>query len=88
MSSTLRATASDKTMQNIVLATAELCLDKTEWKFVDLAGNQLPLNYKRLIGLKITLLKCTNPKGSAGRLLLCLVILSSWKQFEESTRAV
>ena len=42
MSSTSRATASNKTMQNIVSATVELSLDETEWKFVDLPGNQLP----------------------------------------------
>ena len=42
MSSTSRATASNKTMQNIVSATVELSLDKTEWKFVALPGNQLP----------------------------------------------
>ena len=29
-------------MQNIVSATVELSLDETEWKFVDLPGNQLP----------------------------------------------
>ena len=27
-------------------------------------GNQLPINFKRLIGLKITLVKFINPKGS------------------------
>ena len=41
MSSTSRATVSNKTMQNIVSATVEPSLDKTEWKFVDLTGNQL-----------------------------------------------
>ena len=40
MSPTSRATTSNKTMQNIVLATVEFSLDKTEWMFVE---NNFPL---------------------------------------------
>ena len=49
-------------------------LNESLWP--SLETNFRRINYKRLIGLKITWLKCTNPKGSAGRLPLCLVILS------------
>ena len=64
-------TASKQTMQNIVLATHNepehnvplFSLDNTEQKFANLFGNQLPINFKRLIGLKIALVKFTYPKG-------------------------
>lgn len=78
MSSTSRATVSNKTMQNIVSATVEPSLDKTEWKFVDLAGNQLLRDILQAFNWsKNNLTKMYKyGKGSAGRLLLCLVILS------------
>ena len=43
----------------------------TGWiEVADLQGNQFPINFKRLIGLKITLVKFTYPKGWTGRFLL------------------
>ena len=41
-----------------------------------LCGNQLLFDYKRLIGLKITLAKYIYPKGETGRESLCSIILS------------
>ena len=35
----------------------------TEKKFVNLSGNQLSINFKRLTGLKITVVKFTYLKG-------------------------
>ena len=51
------------------MATVEFSLDNTEWKFAKLSGNQPLINLKLLrtshllIGLKITLQKCTYHKG-------------------------
>ena len=58
-----RATALKQTMQNFVMATVGFSLDNTEQTFADLSRGQLPINFKRLIGLKITLVKFTYPKG-------------------------
>ena len=44
-------------MQNIVMAIVEFSLDHTDQKFADLCENQLPSHFKRLIGLKLTLVK-------------------------------
>ena len=41
-----------------------------------LCGNHLSFDFKRLIGLKITLVKYTYPKGETGRGSLCSIILS------------
>ena len=60
----LCATASKQTMQNIVKVTDVFSHDKTEKKFEDLFGNRLPINFKRLIGLKITLVNFTYPNYS------------------------
>ena len=32
----------------------------SKYKFADLSGNQLPINFKLIIGLKITLVKLTD----------------------------
>ena len=45
---------------------------------MDLSGKQLPIDFKRLIGLKITLVKFTYSKGLTGRFPICPIILS-WK---------
>ena len=52
------ATASKQTMRNIVMVTQQDSImphfspDKAEKKFADLSGNQLPIDFKRLIGPK------------------------------------
>ena len=43
------------------MVTVEFSLDNIEWKFADLSENQLQINFKRLIGLKITLVKFPDP---------------------------
>ena len=48
------------------MATIEFSLDNTELKFADLPGNQLQINFNHLIGLKITLVKFTYPRGWTG----------------------
>ena len=48
------------------MATVEFSLDSSKYKFADLYGNQLEINLKRLIGLKITLVKFTYPKAWTG----------------------
>ena len=47
MSSSLSATASRQTMQNIVMAAIELSLEKTELipQFLDLSENYLPIGF-------------------------------------------
>ena len=50
------------TIQYIVMTTIEFSLDNTEEKFANLSGNWLPINIKRSIGLKIALVKFSNPK--------------------------
>ena len=42
----------------------------------DKSGNQLPINFKRLLGLKITLVKFTYLKDQTGRFLLCPIHLA------------
>ena len=44
------------------MMTVEFSLDNTEEKFANLSGNRLPINIKRSIGLKIALVKFSNPK--------------------------
>ena len=48
----------------------EFSLDNTEYKFADHSRNQLLINFKRLIGLKITLVKFKYPEGETGRCTL------------------
>ena len=48
---------------------------------MDLSRNQLPINFKRLIGLKITLVKFKYPKGLTGHFPICPMILSSKHAF-------
>lgn len=45
------------------MATVEWSLDNNEKRFSDLSGNQLPLNFKRFMGLEINLVKFIYPKG-------------------------
>ena len=42
---------------------------------LDLSGNQLPIDFKRFVALKITLVKFTYPKGDTGRFPLWPFIL-------------
>ena len=44
-------------MQNIEMTIVEFSLDNTDYNFADLYENQIPIHFKRLIGLKITLMK-------------------------------
>ena len=70
-SSTPRATASKQTIKNIVMMTVEFSLDNP----MDLSGKQLLINFKRLIGLEITM-KFKYPKGLTGRFPICPIIVS------------
>ena len=45
----MTARASKQTMQNIIMVTVEFCLDNTKQKFADLSGNQLAIDFKRLL---------------------------------------
>ena len=59
---------------NIVMENVELSLDNTKKKrFSDLPGNQLPINFKHFMGLKITLLKFIYPNQ-----VICDVIAGAW----------
>ena len=68
---TPRATASKQTLKNIVMMTVEFSLDNP----MDLSGKQLLINFKRLIGLEITM-KFKYPKGLTGRFPICPIIVS------------
>ena len=68
---TPRATASKQTIKNIVMMTVEFSLDNP----MDLSGKQLLINFKRLIGLEITM-KFKYPKGLTGRFPICPIIVS------------
>ena len=68
---TPRATASKQTIKNIVMMT----LDNPNEIFMDLSGKQLLINFKRLIGLEITM-KFKYPKGLTGRFPICPIIVS------------
>ena len=68
---TPRATASKQTIKNIVMMT----LDNPNESFMDLSGKQLLINFKRLIGLEITM-KFKYPKGLTGRFPICPIIVS------------
>ena len=68
---TPRATASKQTTKNIVMMT----LDNPNESFMDLSGKQLLINFKRLIGLEITM-KFKYPKGLTGRFPICPIIVS------------
>ena len=68
---TPRATASKQTIKNIVMMTVEFSLDNP----MDLSGKQLLINFKRLIGLEITI-KFKYPKGLTGRFPICPIIVS------------
>ena len=60
---------------NIVMANVELSLDNTEKKrFSDLPGNQFPVNFKRFMGLEITLVKFIYPKAGLSVSLCCFVL--------------
>ena len=50
-------------MQSILMATVEFSLDNSQQKFADLSGNQIPIYFKRLIGLKIVFVKFKYPAG-------------------------
>ena len=55
MSPSSRTTASKQTIQKyIVMTTVEFRLEKLELSFADFSENKFPINFKRLIGLKIT----------------------------------
>ena len=60
-------------------------LTKTKFRFTDLSGNQFPINFKRLIGLKITLMKFTYLQGATGCLCLCPINLS-WADLTKTKR--
>ena len=68
---TPRATASKQTIKNIVMMTVEFSLDNP----MDLSGKQLLINFKRLIGLEITM-KFKYPKGLTGRFPIYPIIVS------------
>ena len=68
---TPRATASKQTIKNIVMMTVEFSLDNP----MDLSGKQLLINFKRLIGLELTM-KFKYPKGLTGRFPICPIIVS------------
>ena len=78
MSPSSRTTASKQTMQKyIVMTTVEFPLEKPKQSFADFSENKFSINFKRLTGLKITLVKqFTYPKGWAWLFPLCLIILS------------
>ena len=85
-SSCLIATASKQTIQNVVIATHQDSitfhyspLTTPNKKFADLSGNNPPINFRRLIGLKITSVRfiCSGtrlirtPRGHAIVSVLC-----------------
>ena len=77
-------TASKQTMQNILMTTVELLwsFDNTKPQTSMETNFQLiTINwkFKCLIGLKITLVKFTHPKGKTGHFPLCpIILLSLW----------
>ena len=78
-----RATLSKQTMQNIVMTTHQE-YTMSHYSFLTtmnkksstrLCGDQFSFDLKRLIGIKITLVKYTYPKGETERGTLCSIIL-------------
>ena len=68
---------------DIVMATVWFLLDNTEFKFADLSGNQLPINFKLQIGLKITKITNSNiPRTSLGISLCCPIFLPCLPSFK------
>ena len=67
MSSSPRATASIQKNAEYCYDDCWILSDNTEYQFADLSRNKLPINFKRLTGLKITLVKFTYPKYKSGR---------------------
>ena len=54
------------------MATVEFCFKNTEYKFADLSGNQLPINQKSVIGIKITFISWNSHIPSFPALLFLL----------------